>query len=490
MGANNTTQITKMVNETLQASMTNVINQNSFRLSVLVGNTQVNNIEVTNSIIRRCSIEQINKNSTNVEIVTKISSESINDLQTAIQNEVDNKIKQISETVNGFLGGLGTFNSQNNTIDIVNRATQIVQKDIQNLNLTDIIAENTNFQTNTLKITNTELDCEGGKIVQLNEIQANIVLKIVAENSVQNIIKDSVINRIVNDVDQRAKIENKGLDSLLSGFFLVIVAIVIGVVVVFSYGTKAIAGGVSGAAKGIGKVGSVLLGLLPLIGAGLLAWLSAAYTWNFYPYETRIEYWSCIKDADGMVTGECRQVASSEEGKFGSKSQCEKAVAEGTAPCGQYWGCIRSKGQYGDIYTGGCKQYTNATLGPYKSKDECDKLASTVCKNNYVCAIDDKGLYIEPNICVPVLSEYSSSKLVSDKSKTEVECKNGMAENCRNYWGIVKRGGECKCVAFRTNKQNKIGGADKEDSVFYDDVITLEDCKARLSDGCEKLNSQ
>lgn len=476
MGQNESQQVTNLVNDVLQASMSKVVNKNAFSLSVKNENVQVNRVNIIESKVKNCNLKQLNEIGSTLEVVTKISSESINELQTELQSEVSNKLEQISKNVNGLFGGVGTSNKQKNVIDIINRSTQIIQKDIRNENLTDIIANNSNFQQNILEIKNSEYDCgEKGEIVQLNKIQTGIILKTVVNNSVKNILDDAIISRIANDIKQSSTIENKGVDAIFSGLASIIIAIIIGVVIVFSVGAKAFI-------SGLGKVGNILLSLLPLIATGTLAYLSGAYTWNFWPYQTSIEYWSCVKNSEGMVTGECRRVDNIDEGPFPNKTACEDAVKKGDAPCGQYWGCVRSKGQYGDIYTRGCKQYTNASLGPYKTKTDCDNVAKDVCKNNYVCAVDEKGLYVEPNICVPVLRDYSSKIEGTD----EFTCKNNMFENCRNYWGIAKRGTGCVCVAFKTNIKKKIGS--KEDVVFYEDVITKDDCEAKLREGCPLQN--
>jgi hypothetical protein len=464
MGNNQPKQIANIINEVVQATMTNIANNNSFNLNTLVENVQDNTINIGDAKIVGCTFKQTNNLNSDTKIVAKISSKSLSDVSNIIQSEVQTKLKQNLKIVNEFLSGIGTNNSPETIANLTNRVSQIIQTNIENTNIAEIFAQTINKQGNTFNFGKGEIICTPQNPVaveQINNIQTRLATDIVFKNVNESIVKDEVINRIINDVTQEAEIINKGPSAL---FLLIILGIIFFLVYTFTYV-------VTRTANAFFKYFLVIV-LLVLI------WLALAYYFKRWPFQVKTpEYWSCIKDLNGLVTNECRRVESREQGPFGSESQCKEAISKGNAPCGQYWGCGKTEGAYGKIYTGACIQYNNASDGPYKTKNECDKAntgSGAICRNNFICPIDNNGLFLEPAICVPVIPSYTSI----DKIKDENTCKGDMYLKCRNYWGISKdEKGNYACVAYRDNNAVKIAQNSADDVTFYPEVITFQDCE-------------
>lgn len=467
MGQNESKQLIELVNEVVQEVVTNITNSNTTKLQTLVDINQINELKLKVGKAIGCGVVQQNYAGGDVKVLGKFSSQSINDLTTALESAVDQKAKQIEKITNEFLGGIGVSNSTDNTTRITNRITQIIQNTIQNINISEVITQVTAKQGNKLEYEIGEAICPPGApplVSQSNTAQIAAVVNVISDNISKNIIDDSVISRITQDITQESSIENKGPSFLLLLFIL-------GIVFMLTFGGTYVAT----------KVVNIAIKVLIVVAILSIIYLIVAYYRKWPPFQVKTpEYWSCIKDINGFVTRECRRVESREQGPFGSESQCKEAVEKGTAPCGQYWGCGITEGTYGKIYTGTCKQFNNAADGPYRTKNECDTANTgdtAICKNNFICPLDSAGLFVEPAICVPVMSRY-----VKDiKAVEELQCKQDMFLNCRNYWGIFTDDkGNKKCVAYR-DKKTAVKDATTNDVVFPPDVFTKEDCEKALN---------
>lgn len=469
--------VNEITNQIMQKSMTNIWNKSAVSIKVINQNRQEIKLIIGNITVKsatKCRLIDIQQEiQAETKLLTKIDTEFTNDLKSELKSELSNVLKSNSTLTKGFLADIGIGNSDSSEAinRVTNRVEQIIDKTITNETLTEILAKNYNEQSQTINVGDITLDnCDESTLLMLKQsIQSMSMAQTISSDLAKNILEDTVLSRMATDAQASSELSKKGLDDLFGS--MLIPLIILGVLFLLGIG------GAFTATTLLAK--KIFIGIL-LLSPFIAIYLSVAYLNDWYPFTniTR-EYWKCVRNFKGEVN-DCIQVEDIEEGKefaFKSKDACKLAIERGEAPCGQYWGCEKTKTTDGmKKNTGRVVKFSNAADGPYKSVEEAKKETKN-CANTWYCKREKNGLFKEPKECTDV--DPDESGISYNKITTQNVCNNDM--KCVNYWGCLTLEEETKdkegnkkparkmCKAYTDRIEDPtgslvfIGGATKEE---------------------------
>lgn len=390
MGGNTSSLSQYVENSSLTTRMTNIMTSTS--------NTSTNVVTLANNLTFtvggplcggqptnvHCGSFRVNQsNNAKVQIVTEINSETSIALKNLISNDLQAKSSQTNKLIQGFLAGIGQFNNQRLSNTIINRIQTIINTNITQTTVNQIL--------NKLSLTNNNTVTLCGEVTSddCSQIQTNI-----ADFAARNILKsltnvianDTVLNRAVADATQSNSVEQKGIDSIFGGFFLIIVALIAGVAVFGKEGVKAVTNW------------KFLAAVIALV----VAWLGVSAILHKGPFapsagDGKTSY-VCQTEGTGLNTGVCLEVDSKQKADAISKGikvmdECVSGSQVDGGPkvsCPQYWGCqIDTNGfPTGVVIRGTSIQDAAGVPYPYATQTEAVK----ACNRFAVLCARDQGI--------------------------------------------------------------------------------------------------
>lgn len=399
MGGSQSTNITDIIQKSIQKSVTNVVNKNSSKLSQVVTNINDFNLDVRGVMdCGEINVTQTIKNNadqTNVLDMTNIST-IVSDLKTALKNDVSQLVKGVFD----MLGGLGSYNTQENTTKIEGIVKQIIENNITNEQVAATSQSVFNQNKASLIIRGT---FRGKKCIFTQTIISDAQAEAISKSIANTIAQNRAFSEMANKVQQINDMETKGLTTLVGKFTVIVIAIVIGLTVFFAFGG-------STAIKSITNPTFLIV-----ISVIIIVFVGGTYLLKIGPFNPGPppHYWGC-EEKDGMNTGHCIEFSEAEKAKgpYPTAEICQQY-------CFQHFGC--EKDDQGNPK--GCKQYPDALKGPFFTAQACQSAISDnyCCSNCWVCA--DSEADVEKDRCIktddpkqyyPTLSVY----------KSESACKN------------------------------------------------------------------
>lgn len=427
MGATVTKLVTEAINDIYRERITNILLQNTTRLSNTVNASQ--NFKLTIKCLKNCvvcdegfSIDQ--KLVANMKVVTSVTQSQANQIANMLVADLDNKSSQTFKEVSGFLAGLGNaFKSTTVQTTLINRIKDVIRN--------EITVENIVQQVNQISVsqgTDVELILGNngrfggkGKCRFTQDMIVESVSDAVINMAIENAAKDETLLRLVNDATQDAQIEARGLDDTIravwSGLGIIaVIAIVIGIVWVKSISAISPTATITEVAKQKPGFAAAMIVVLIIV-FGAIIYFPIAKIMKLWPFSAERTLWKCAQDSNGFNTGKC--VSGKFERGFKTREECEQSPV-----CGQYWGCEKKDGDF----TGQCAQYKDATQGPKRTKQDCE----TAIRNREMCTYKfggkrENGLYSSPPQCV----EYKDSQLGIYNTKSQ--CEENL-DKFRNKW--------------------------------------------------------
>lgn len=210
MGAEQSTEsATKIVNQIMNESVTNVLqkNKNNITTDIKAGQTarflvEGSDIECTNGV---ALINQEMKGS--MTIASNISQETTTELKTLLENAASSNSDQMNKMMTEFLGGMSKMDAKTKS-DIENKIKSVITTNITVDNVNEILNRISAQQNGDVVIKNS-------KFRGVCTINQNMALSIQANNILGNIVKTVMDNKavsgIINEVKQKNEIEAKGL---------------------------------------------------------------------------------------------------------------------------------------------------------------------------------------------------------------------------------------------------------------------------------------
>jgi len=390
MGANQS-QIDQLVdNETLQKNVTNVMINTSNTNTNSVSVNQSNQITFGDGVdFSKCDFLLQNTANVNVTYLSKIDSQTVVDMKSALKSDIENTVKQTVKIIRELGGSIATDNDDNISQTIKNRITQIIEKNVSVKKVNTIMNGTFTIQNNAL-VLGKNSKCVDSKFTLSNDL----VMKMVATNVISDIVKianddDSMI-RIKNDVTQDATIKADGFAGLLRALTGPLIAIVIAGIAAFTVLGK----------QGLQSVTDPKFMLI--FGGVFVAYIVVAYFVKIFPFKKKRagapsdlpQPWVCQQHTSGPSkgynTGQCSKWIGSAPPPtgvrtFDTQSECN---AQSSTACPMYWGCEKdpSKDEL-SWFTGKCTQYDNALDGPYPDRSRCDDdiISKKACRYYWGC---------------------------------------------------------------------------------------------------------
>ena len=346
-----------------------------------------------------------------VSSTTKIQ----NALDSAINSTVDQMAKSLAEAIGGD-------SSSENYTNLKVLAKNIISNNVNTSN----IAQATSVQAVTQDLNFLVLgeikcgDNSSGTLTVDQHADIRMASATILKTVSDQLINNSEINRIVQDIQQKATSESKG------GLIIIIIFVIIAVILVATKSWKLL----------------IMLAVLAII-AGFLKYFEI---WPF-----NVHRWGCSKDEQGFNSGSCKEFKTDSDGPYGSKGDCEKN-------CKQYWGCGIASGTTGEtdekkMYTNVCTQYDRGgddgnglgfvKLSPYSSKEECTK--AKMCSPVYGCDLSMKNVESVTPQCIAYNQDDPQKP---EKTYTSLDKCN--PDTCAPSW-YKPDTKVCECAVSRVN---------------------------------------
>jgi hypothetical protein len=416
MGSSVSKQLLSQLNDQLQSVYNKVMTSNFNAITNYVSLGNKIQLRVKGSIhCGSAKFDQTNKATLNYK--NSVTSSDINNLKTNLKAEIDNKTSQTMKIVRDFLGGSGSFNSQENITMIQTRLRQIVDNNVTVSHENKILNETVLLNENILTV-------DGDFYIdQACEWKQNNLIEMATEamvmSLIQTCVEDSVISRIVNDSQQKFDLEEKGPASLI----MAVVFLLLALVLLAKEGLKVVTDW---------KLW-ILVGIFVLI----------AFFVKIWPFKKKQEkYWGCAKDDNGSPTGGCKEYDNPKQGPFFTQALCDKASDKLCIP---RVGCDKDGQGY---YNRKCRTFGDVTLGPYTSFQQCEQMIEEDkgCVSMFGCATDSKGFNISPGTCI----QYKEN----DPNKPDIlfpninDCETSKEKNCSKHFACDTSKKTCVEVGF------------------------------------------
>ena len=395
MGGSLTKNDIDLLNEIYSDAMTKIYQANASTISTYITNIASVELEVKGTIKCR-DLKVIAQAITNLQVISGFTTETAAEAKTLVDTSIENKTNQIAQAIIGFMAGFGKQDDVINRTAIQNRVTTIISNSVTSQNLNNIVTEITQIASNKLTVAG---DIIGDTCLIQSDAQANLLIQSIVRNVQNAIVSDEILTRIVNDIKQTATLEQKGIDSIVGSFALIIIVIaiviIVGLIVFATTGVKALTNP---------KFWITMLIVATVVITVWLIIAAIAKLWPFRP--TQREFWGCSKalGPTGTLvnTRTCSLLSNPSDGPYFTEKDCKDAIAANKAVCPQYWGCAKDgRG----VYTGTCTQYDSPIAGPYYDTVACH--TSNRCDPVFICDTKTGGEYVvDPDppgggVCIP-----------------------------------------------------------------------------------------
>jgi len=213
MGGNQSKTSSTVTNDFLTQITSSFMSQNSQNVTASAYN--INQANFSQATITDCNVN-ISQNIDMSSVATgHMTVQNQQQLATALQNAMQQKIQQAATQQNGFLAP-AFANSAQATSDVVNRSNTVIATTISSSTVQNIFATANN--TNNADFSHLTYTCSPTypKTFTLDQsIKAQIVAQGVSDAITSAMQNDSVLNSAITDLSQTASQTNAGLDDLI-----------------------------------------------------------------------------------------------------------------------------------------------------------------------------------------------------------------------------------------------------------------------------------
>jgi hypothetical protein len=314
MGGSNSKTIEDIVNDVTNSVTVKVFNSNKTDQTQLSDNT-------IRQIARDVHLENINCKTINVNdavvnakmgYVANAQTTMETDIQNELAQKLEEKLRQMQKLRTELGSNLFQFNNAEQELHLKNTIKNIVDTSVTNEVINNQLqAFNANIAQETRDVFVKNLKCGPDGTLTVN--RANVIVdaqaNMVAKALTNNIMKNTLTQTLVQDIQQTQDVSHGGLAQLAKALmpFLLLFAVLF-----FTVG-KAGETGIKAVTNW--KLWAILFGLgVPVI--------ILMYHFRIWPWKM---YYSQEVDAEGLRTGKCK---ADKEGQYTSKQKCEAAAAE------------------------------------------------------------------------------------------------------------------------------------------------------------------
>lgn len=391
MGSSSSNQMAMELDTSIEQNMlTEQLLKSSNKISDVVQNIQEMNIVVGGDI---CSGEISQNMNVDMKFINEVDSKTVSEMSSKLQSEISNEASQTFTKVQGLLADIMGKTDTDTSTTIRTRVKQVIEKRMTVEHVNSILKNIVNTQTMKINVKG-DLGCSGDKDIVFSQ---DMLIKLASESIIQDIIQscteDEVISSVANSVKQESKIENKGVDDLITGILrsftgvMGIVLIVAAVVVVFILRTTGTA---------LNNITSKENYKYTLLFAGILifviGYFAMAKKINLWPFRIDPSVKYVCETKDNVITGKC-VVDKIGEGEFTAENVCSESGCE-------RWGVEKDEN---GLPTGECVLGKNILTHPYKSHEKCmsaidngtDGLAYKIVDNEFAAQNGDVTKYQE-----------------------------------------------------------------------------------------------
>lgn len=341
-------QIVSRVYMSNSSALSTSVNMNQ-KITFKLGKTGVMNCGEGGWIINQSAVVKM-------RIVNKVSSNMVTSIKNDLKNELESKTEAILEMVRDIGGGILANDSQDITQSIKQQVENVVENTVTHENLTNTIGNAVSVQNQDIEINGT-VNAAQCVFTQssLIDMQTNATTQLITSS----IFSNKVLNNFFAEANSAAKLEQKGLTSILEALAAFGPLMLLGLAAVL--------------------LGSsfVVKSIPPYVWAVLGVVVVAFFIWKLFIKRT--ESWDCQR-IDGMTTGKCRKFNDPSTGQFASEAECVEAKE-----CPQYWKCVDNKE---------CKRAMNVFDGETSSSlNECKRTCPKIVFNDDDVSTDVKFVY-------------------------------------------------------------------------------------------------
>jgi len=212
------------------ASETSAVSTNVNKIDIVIGDDHTNTVDVVASIRQRIE-SYINVN----QMIDRANTANLsNDLAQAVTNTINDGIKKVTDGIAGFLTN-PSYQKLSSTV--INNMSSYVSQTINTTTVDTLILSSSNFNDNRLVIMGKDIKAN---INFTQEIQAKIMAQNIIKQVTDNILKNSEVQQLANDIQGQLDANEKSpittLANAASSFLnpralILIATIAIGVII-------------------------------------------------------------------------------------------------------------------------------------------------------------------------------------------------------------------------------------------------------------------
>lgn len=213
MGGNQSKTSSTVTNDFLTQITSTFMSQNSQK--VTASDYNINQANFSQATITDCNVNITQSIDMSAVATGHMTVQNQQQLTTALQNAMQQKIQQAATQHNGFLAP-AFANSAQATSDVINRSNTVIATTISSSTVQNIFATANN--TNEADFSHLVYTCSPSnpKTLTLDQtIKAQIVAQGVSDAITTAMQNDSVLNSAITDLSQSASQTNAGLDDLV-----------------------------------------------------------------------------------------------------------------------------------------------------------------------------------------------------------------------------------------------------------------------------------
>lgn len=225
MGSNYSRQVMDSVTESVNNSVTEVINTMESRADLNLYANQTIRANFDYADLTKCPVTVRQTSNAKVasflDVNNNVTADIANDLKNTIREKIENTLEQVNSGLN-----LGQFN----TADIITRTQTYATNNIENIIKTGIsnVATMTSSHNQTIEFSARHMICRDSPINLSQEQMIEAIVSNIADNIVDNIVTNSAANDLIKEASNKVSQLNKGIDL---GFGLLFILIIIGIIV-------------------------------------------------------------------------------------------------------------------------------------------------------------------------------------------------------------------------------------------------------------------
>lgn len=217
---NSQSTTTSIVNSVTMSSMTEFVTKNI--LNTNVDSTNIANLQIKIGVADGCPINATQTIRSKVEVHSEVAQEAVDHIAQKLQADLENKLDQSSEMING-LASLTGGNSSKVNASIRTSIKQAIETKVTKENISNTVVSSMNVAEGKLELA----VCRNSPINMSQDIQSQVIAQNIITQVTDTILQNEFIAKAKTDVTQKNTMKNQGLEALTACCGIVAVLLIV-----------------------------------------------------------------------------------------------------------------------------------------------------------------------------------------------------------------------------------------------------------------------